>query len=98
MSRLKADRKENQRRRSGSEEQVVLKPGHLNQLKYKEQIHRKPWTRGWWEENWVEILSVEGEQGTRNFSTTDFTQVHLFCKPRVGGRGNLCLSLNDSRV
>lgn len=59
MSRLKADRKENQRRRGGSEEKVVLKPGHLNPSKYKEQIHRKPWMRRWWEEDWVGIPNVK---------------------------------------
>lgn len=59
MSRLKADRKENQRRRGGSEEKVVLKPGRLNPSKYKEQIHRKPWMRRWWEEDWVGIPNVK---------------------------------------
>lgn len=85
MSRLKADGKENQRTMGGAEEKVVLKPGHLNPSKYKEQIHRKPWMRRWWEEDWVGIPNVKGEQGTWHFSTTEFTQVQPFCKPRAGG-------------
>lgn len=55
VDRLKADGKENQRRRG----RAVLKSGHLTQPKYKEQTHKELWKRQVVEEDGCGILNIQ---------------------------------------
>lgn len=96
MSGLKADGKENQRLKGRVRGESSAKSGHLNQSKYREQMHRKLWKRKVVGGSLGESLNGKENKGhCTSQQEASFIHICPASLERVT-EGTLCLFLNDT--